>query len=131
MSPKLAIESRSDCTTRSGSVTLEADVSVSNPFGSGGASPFPYAGIAFSYIYTLSRVQYTKCPSLRANRTTVSLTPDNQRYVENRITEIQDANALDPANAPPGAFSVSVDRFVKTVDNLDLPTLINLVSVER
>ena len=47
------------------------------------------------------------------------------------VTEIQDANALNPANAPPGAFFVSVDRFVKTVDNLDLPSLINLVSVER
>jgi len=44
------------------------------------------------------------------------------------ITEIQDANVLDPANAPPGAFFVSADRFVKTVDNLDLASLIKFVN---
>jgi hypothetical protein len=40
------------------------------------------------------------------------------------ITEIQDANALDPLHTPPGAFFVRTERFARTVDNIDLPNLI-------
>ncbi|HEY5706660.1 MAG TPA: hypothetical protein VIS96_13915 [Terrimicrobiaceae bacterium] len=43
------------------------------------------------------------------------------------ITEIQDANALDPENAPAGAFFVNTERFARTVENLDLPRLINVI----
>jgi hypothetical protein len=43
------------------------------------------------------------------------------------ITEIQDANALDPLTAPPGAFFVSTERFARTVDSLDLPRLISVI----
>ena len=32
------------------------------------------------------------------------------------ITEIQDANTLDPMHAPPGAFFVSTERFAQTVE---------------
>ena len=44
------------------------------------------------------------------------------------ITEIQDANALDPMTAPPGAFFVSTDRFARTVDSLDLRKLISVIN---
>jgi hypothetical protein len=44
------------------------------------------------------------------------------------ITEIQDANTLDPMNAPPGAFFVSTERFARTVDHLDLPNIISVIN---
>jgi hypothetical protein len=44
------------------------------------------------------------------------------------VTEIQDANALEPLNVPPGAFFVSTERFARTVENLDLQALINTVN---
>jgi hypothetical protein len=44
------------------------------------------------------------------------------------ITEIQDANALDPINAPPGAFFVYTERFARTVDCLDLPNIISVIN---
>jgi len=44
------------------------------------------------------------------------------------ITEIQDANTLDPMNAPPGAFFVSTERFERTVDHLDLPNIISVIN---
>jgi hypothetical protein len=44
------------------------------------------------------------------------------------ITEIQDANTIDPASAPPGAFFVSTERFAQTVDHLDLPRLISVIN---
>jgi hypothetical protein len=43
------------------------------------------------------------------------------------ITEIQDANELDPTNAPPGAFFVSTERFSQMVDHLDLAKVINVI----
>jgi hypothetical protein len=44
------------------------------------------------------------------------------------ITEIQDASTLDPIHAPPGAFFVSIERFARTVDYLDLSTIINVIN---
>ena len=44
------------------------------------------------------------------------------------ITEIEDANTLDPKNAPPGAFFVSTERFARTVDSLDMPKLISVIN---
>jgi hypothetical protein len=44
------------------------------------------------------------------------------------ITEIQDANTLDPIHAPPGAFFVSTERFARTVDCLDLPNIISVIN---
>jgi len=44
------------------------------------------------------------------------------------ITEIQDANTLEPTEVPPGAYFVSTERFARTVDNLDLPALINAIN---
>jgi hypothetical protein len=44
------------------------------------------------------------------------------------ITEIQDANTLDPMSAPPGAFFVSAEQFARTVDHLDLPRLISVIN---
>lgn len=44
------------------------------------------------------------------------------------ITEIQDASAIDPAYAPPGAFFVSTERFARTVKNLDLPKIISAIN---
>jgi hypothetical protein len=41
------------------------------------------------------------------------------------ITEIQDASALEPFDVPVGAFSVSKERFARTLENLDLPWLID------
>src|SRR5262245_13647210 len=41
------------------------------------------------------------------------------------VTEIQDASALEPFDVPPGAFFVSKERFAQTVENLDLPWLID------
>jgi hypothetical protein len=41
------------------------------------------------------------------------------------VTEIQDANALEPFAVPPGAFFVSTERLSRTVENLDLQALIN------
>jgi hypothetical protein len=41
------------------------------------------------------------------------------------VTEIQDASALEPFDVPAGAFFVSKERFVRTVENLDLPWLID------
>jgi hypothetical protein len=39
------------------------------------------------------------------------------------VTEIQDAGTLEPTRVPPGAFSVSTERFSQTVDDLDLQAL--------
>jgi hypothetical protein len=44
------------------------------------------------------------------------------------IAEIQDANTLDPMNAPPGAFFVSAERFARTVEYLDLAKVIRLIN---
>ena len=44
------------------------------------------------------------------------------------ITEIQDANTIDPTSAPPGAFFVSTERFAKTVEYLDLHKVIGLIN---
>ena len=44
------------------------------------------------------------------------------------ITEIQDANTLDPIHAPPGAFFVSIERFARTVDSLDLSKVISVIN---
>ncbi|HEY5743085.1 MAG TPA: hypothetical protein VIS99_11140 [Terrimicrobiaceae bacterium] len=44
------------------------------------------------------------------------------------VTEIQDANDLDHSDIPPGAFLVTKERFAQTVENLDLPTLINVIN---
>jgi hypothetical protein len=44
------------------------------------------------------------------------------------ITEIQDANTLDPLHAPPGAFFVSTERFARTVDQIDLPNVIRAIN---
>jgi hypothetical protein len=44
------------------------------------------------------------------------------------ITEIQDANTIDPTSAPPGAFFVSTERFAQTVNYLDLPKLISVIN---
>jgi hypothetical protein len=41
------------------------------------------------------------------------------------VTEIQDANVLEPSTVPPGAFFVTAERFSRTVDSLDLETLIS------
>jgi hypothetical protein len=41
------------------------------------------------------------------------------------VTEIQDANALEPLAVPPGAYFVSTERFSRTVETLDLQGLIN------
>jgi hypothetical protein len=41
------------------------------------------------------------------------------------VTEIQDASALEPSGVPAGAFFVSKERFARTVENLDLPWLID------
>ena len=41
------------------------------------------------------------------------------------VTEIQDASALEPFDIPAGAFSVSKERFAQTVENVDLPWLID------
>jgi hypothetical protein len=43
------------------------------------------------------------------------------------VTELQDANKLDPNSAPPGAFFVSTERFARTVDYLDLSKLIGVI----
>ena len=43
------------------------------------------------------------------------------------ITEIQDASALEPFDLPAGAFFVSKERFARTVANLDLPRLIDVL----
>ena len=40
------------------------------------------------------------------------------------ITEIQDANVLEPSTVPPGAYFVAAERSSRTVDSLDLETLI-------
>jgi hypothetical protein len=42
------------------------------------------------------------------------------------VTEIQDASAREP-DVPPGAFFVSKERFSRTVENLDLALLINMI----
>ena len=44
------------------------------------------------------------------------------------ITEIQDANTIDPTSAPPGAFFVSTERFAQTVEYLDLQKVIGLIN---
>jgi hypothetical protein len=44
------------------------------------------------------------------------------------ITEIQDANTIDPTSAPRGAFFVSTERFAQTVEHLDLQGVIALIS---
>jgi hypothetical protein len=44
------------------------------------------------------------------------------------ITEIQDANTIDPTSAPPGAFFVSTERFAQTVEYLDLHKVIGLIN---
>jgi hypothetical protein len=44
------------------------------------------------------------------------------------ITEIQDANALNPRDLPPGAFCVSTERFNRTVEYLDLQKLVGVVN---
>lgn len=44
------------------------------------------------------------------------------------ITEIEDANTLDPENAPPGAFFVSTERFARTVEHVDLPKVISVIN---
>jgi hypothetical protein len=41
------------------------------------------------------------------------------------VTEIQDASALEPFDLPTGAFFVSRERLARTVENLDLPWLID------
>jgi hypothetical protein len=41
------------------------------------------------------------------------------------VTEIQDASALKPFDVAAGAFFVSQERFARTVENLDLPGLID------
>ena len=41
------------------------------------------------------------------------------------FTEVQDASALEPFDVPAGAFFVSKERFARTVENLDLPELID------
>ena len=41
------------------------------------------------------------------------------------VTEIQDASALEPFDVPAGAFFVSKERLARTVENLDLPGLID------
>ncbi len=41
------------------------------------------------------------------------------------VTEIQDANVLEPLAVPPGAFFVSKERLSRTVENLDLQALIS------
>ena len=51
----------------------------------------------------------------------MKLTQRSKRMWKVVITEIQDASAIDPAYAPPGAFFVSTERFARTVKNLDLP----------
>jgi hypothetical protein len=43
------------------------------------------------------------------------------------ITEIQDASALEPFDLPAGAFFVSKERFARTVANLDLARLIDVL----
>jgi hypothetical protein len=44
------------------------------------------------------------------------------------VTEIQDANKLDPTSAPPSALFVSTERFARTVDYLDLSKLISVIN---
>jgi hypothetical protein len=44
------------------------------------------------------------------------------------ITEIQDASAIDPDCAPPGAFFVNTERFAQTVKNLDLQKIISAIN---
>ena len=41
------------------------------------------------------------------------------------VTEIQDASALEPFDVPTGAYFVSRERLARTVENLDLPWLID------
>ena len=41
------------------------------------------------------------------------------------VTEIQDASAFEPFDVPVGAFSVSKERFARTMERLDLPSLID------
>ncbi len=41
------------------------------------------------------------------------------------VTEIKDASALEPFDVPRGAFFVSRERLARTVENLDLPWLID------
>ena len=41
------------------------------------------------------------------------------------VTEIQDASVLEPFDVPTGAFFVSRERLARTVENLDLPWLID------
>ena len=41
------------------------------------------------------------------------------------VTEIQDASALEPFDVPSGAYFVSRERLARTVENLDLPWLID------
>jgi hypothetical protein len=43
------------------------------------------------------------------------------------VTEIQDASALEPFDVPAGAYFVSKERFARTVQDLDLPWLINAI----
>jgi len=58
----------------------------------------------------------------------MKLTQGNKRMWKVVITEIQDASAIDPVCAPPGAFFVSTERFARTVKNLDLPKIINVIN---
>jgi hypothetical protein len=41
------------------------------------------------------------------------------------VTEVQDASTFEPFDVPPGAFFVSKERLARTVENLDLPRLID------
>ena len=43
------------------------------------------------------------------------------------VTEIQDANVLEPTTVPPGAFFVSTERLSRTVEDLDLAALIQTI----
>jgi hypothetical protein len=43
------------------------------------------------------------------------------------VTEIQDANVLEPTTVPPGAFFVSTERLSRTVEDLDLSALIQTI----
>ncbi len=43
------------------------------------------------------------------------------------VTEIQDAGGREPFDVPAGAFFVSKERFCRTVQNLDLSSLVNAI----
>jgi hypothetical protein len=58
----------------------------------------------------------------------MKLTQRSKRMWKVVITEIQDASAIDPAYAPPGAFFVSTERFARTVKNLDLQRIISAIN---